>query len=209
MTTSSRITLLLSASGNSTIRHNLLIRDATVRWSMEKKIYRGYSTETFKPKAIDLGSASSTEKVTKKALSWVPDDDNFLKLKWKTTVCKIKFTNGVYDMSTGDFRKGFLPEEKFFVQVDRDLPLPRVQAHVDAARKFMEDIFTPRDKAPGLRAADYDFKKMPLWQFVTLIIGMALSGTKTKGTYALIGRRNSGKGVRMTAIESAFEGGLC
>ena len=48
---------------------NLFIHDAIVGWSMESKIYRGFSTETFKPKAIDLGSASSTEKVTKKALS--------------------------------------------------------------------------------------------------------------------------------------------
>jgi hypothetical protein len=187
---------------------NLLIQDATVRWSMEQKIYRGFSTENFKPKTIDLGSASSSEKVTKKAMSHVPDGAEFLKVKYHSTIKKIKFTYGVYHMSTGQFCMGFKPEDKFIVQVNRDL-LPRVEADIDEAREFVKDIFTPPRKDAADIVADYDFDNMPLWQFVILIIGIALAGTKLKSTYAMIGRRNSGKGALMTAVESAFWGGSC
>jgi hypothetical protein len=47
---------------------------------------------------------------------------------------------------------------------------------------------------------------MPLWHFVSLaIIGTAIAGkVNVKLMNALIGLRNSGKGMLMTAIGSAF-----
>jgi hypothetical protein len=189
---------------------NLLIQDAVVSWSMEKKIYRGFSTETFKPKTIDLGNAPSSERVTKKALSHVECDDQFLEFKFESTLYKIKFRDCVYDMSkerADAISKKFTPTEKFLIQVERDLPV-RNQADVDAACDFVKDIFTLPGKAAGDRVDDYDFEKMPLWQFVILAIAIALAGAELKFMYAMIGQRNSGKGVLMTAIERAFKGGL-
>ncbi len=56
------------------------------------------------------------------------------------------------------------------------------------------------------RDADFDFKKIPLWQFVVMTIGAAIAGdVDVKLMYAMIGQRNSGKGMLMSAVEAAFE----
>jgi hypothetical protein len=52
---------------------------------------------------------------------------------------------------------------------------------------------------------DFDFAKMPIWQFVVLAIGAAIAGdVELKLMYAMIGQRNSGKGMLMTAVAAAF-----
>ena len=46
---------------------------------------------------------------------------------------------------------------------------------------------------------------MPLWQFVVLAVGCAIAGdVDIKFMYALIGQRDSGKGMLMTALSAAF-----
>jgi hypothetical protein len=46
---------------------------------------------------------------------------------------------------------------------------------------------------------------MPLWQFVSLSIGTAIAGdVNLKLMYALVGQRNSGKGMLMTSVGAAF-----
>jgi hypothetical protein len=53
----------------------------------------------------------------------------------------------------------------------------------------------------------YNFDNMPLWQFVSLAIGTAVAGdVNLKLMHALIGQRNSGKGMLMTAVGAAFRG---
>ncbi len=83
---------------------------------------------------------------------------------------------------------------------------PRVPADIDAARSFVQDIFTlPGQTTP--RSDDYNFDPMPLWQFVSLAIGTAVAGdVNLKLIYALIGQRNSGKGMLMSAIGASFRG---
>ena len=81
----------------------------------------------------------------------------------------------------------------------------RVQADVEAARAFVQDIFTLREVEASPRVTDFDFKKIPLWQFVIMAIGAAIAGdVQVKLMYALIGQRNSGKGMLMSAVEAAF-----
>jgi hypothetical protein len=81
-----------------------------------------------------------------------------------------------------------------------------VPIDVDAARFFIEDIFTlPGTTAP--RSGDYDSKTMPLWQFMSLAIGAAIAGDVIlKLMYTLIGQRNSGNSRLMTAFGAAFQG---
>ena len=52
---------------------------------------------------------------------------------------------------------------------------PRLQADIDAARSFVQDIFTSPGQ-PVPRSEDYNFETMPLWQFVSLAIGTAIAG---------------------------------
>jgi hypothetical protein len=139
------------------------------------------------------------------AMSLIPQDESFLKTNYLSTLRKIKFSDCFLDLATGQARQGFVPEEKFIVYVGRPLP-PRVLADIDAARSFVQDIFTlPGQDAP--RADDYNFNTMPLWQFVSVAIGTAIAGDfNLKLMYALIGQRNSGKGMLMTAIGAAFGG---
>jgi len=59
---------------------NLLIHDAIVSGSMENKIYKGFSTESSKPKTIDLGNAPSSERVTKKTCLSLRPTTNFWNL---------------------------------------------------------------------------------------------------------------------------------
>jgi hypothetical protein len=81
---------------------------------------------------------------------------------------------------------------------------PRAPADIDAARSFVQDIFTLPAKA-ARRSDDYNFDTMPLWQHVSLAIGTAIAGdVNLKLMYALIGQRSSGKGMLMTAIGAAF-----
>ena len=74
-----------------------------------------------------------------------------------------------------------------------------------AASAFVQDLFIFRGVEPAPLVDDSDFTKMPLWQFGILVIGAAVAGdTEFKCLYAMIGHRNSGKGMRMTAITAAF-----
>ncbi len=55
------------------------------------------------------------------------------------------------------------------------------------------------------RVTGFDFDKNPLWQFVVMAIGAAIAGdADVILMYAMIGRRNSGKGMPMSAVETAF-----
>ncbi len=134
----------------------------------------------------------------------IPVDDAFLKKK-KNIFRKIKFVDCVYDVATGEARRGFRPEEKFLVHISRALP-ERVEADVAAARAFVQDLFTFRGVEPTPRVDDSDFTKMPLWQLVILIIGAAIAGdTEFKFLYAMIGQRNSGKSMLMAVVTAPFE----
>jgi hypothetical protein len=133
----------------------------------------------------------------------IPQDKAFLKTKYLSTCRKIKFSDCVLDLAAGQARPGFLPEEKFIVHVGRPMP-PRVQKDIDAARSFVQDIFT-LTKQTARRSDDYNFEIMHLWRLVSLAIGTAIAGdVNLKLMYALIGQRNSGKGMLMTAIGAAF-----
>ena len=78
-----------------------------------------------------------------------------------TTHRKIKFTDCVYDIAGAKVSAGFRPEEKFLVHIQKAFP-PRAQGDIDAARKFIEDIFTLPGVETAPRASDYDFEKVPL-----------------------------------------------
>ena len=71
------------------------------------------------------------------------------------------FLNCVYDISIGKTRPGFTPEEKFLVHVPRAFPA-RVKTDVEAARAFIQIIFTLPNVEIAPRDAVFDFKKIPL-----------------------------------------------
>ena len=55
------------------------------------------------------------------------------------------------------------------------------------------------------RVPDFDFKKTPLWQFVVMAIGAVIIGdVDVKLMYAMIGQRNLGKGMLVSAVAAAF-----
>ena len=177
---------------------------ATQGWSTSRRVFHGFDPTNFRPTAIDLGNTTDMNAVAKQALTLIPVDDEFLINKHESIFRKIKFVDCVYDATTGEARRGFRPEEKFLVHVSRPLP-ERVEADVAAARAFVQDLFTFRGVEPTPRVDDSDFTKMPLWQFVILVIGAAVAGdTKLKRLYAMIGQRNSRKGMLMTAVTTAF-----
>jgi len=182
----------------------LVIQAAIDDWSIDQKIFHGFNVKTLKDHSIDLGDTPDMSRMAAKARTKIPDDDCFLLTKQATTRRKIKFLDCVYDITTGKARYGFLPEEKFLVHVPRALPA-RVEADVEAARAFVQDIFTLPGVDTAPRDAEFDFKKIPLWQFVVMAIGAAVAGdVDVKLMYAMIGQRNSGKGMLMTAVEAAF-----
>lgn len=56
---------------------------------------------------------------------------------------------------------------------------------------------------------DFDFTRMPLWQFWVLAAGIALAGeVEHKLMLAMIGQRDSGKGILMLLFLVAFGSGL-
>ena len=64
-------------------------------------------------------------------------------------------------------------------------------------------LYTSRTARPALQRLQ--FRHHALWQFVSLAIGTAIAGdVNMKLMYALIGQRNSRKGMLMTAIGAAF-----
>jgi hypothetical protein len=118
-------------------------------------------------------------------MSLIPQDEAFLKTKYLSTRRKIKFSDCVLDLAAWQAHPGFVPEENIILHVGRPMP-PRVQADIDAARSFVQDIFTLPGQ-PSPRSDDYNFDTMPLWQFVSLAIGSAIAGDiNMKLMYALI-----------------------
>ena len=78
---------------------------------------------TYRPTAIDLENTTDMKAVASQARTLIPLDDLFLNTKFKTVfIRKIKFEICVYEMTTGEARRCFRPEEKFLVRVSRGLP---------------------------------------------------------------------------------------
>jgi hypothetical protein len=72
-------------------------------------------------------------------------------------------------------------------------------------RAFIQDIFTLPGVETTPRDANFNFEKIPLWQFVVISIGAAIAGdVDVNLIYAMIGQRNSGKGMLLTAVAAAF-----
>ena len=189
---------------SSNTKPALVIQEAINEWSISKKIYSGFNTASLLPMTIDLGMTTCMARVAAWARTKIPKQDLFLVEKHVTTHRKIKFANCVYNLATGQARAGFLPEEKFMVHVPRNLPA-RVEEDVCAARSFVQDLFTLPGVDTAQRRDDYNFECMSLWQFVLLAIGAALAGdVDVKLMYAMIGPRNSGKGMLMAAVGAAF-----
>ena len=182
----------------------LMLQEAIDDWGVDRKLFRGFNVKTLKDHSIDLGETPEMTRVAAKALTKIPRDDTFLLDKHASTRRKIKFLDCVYDISTGKARHGFTPEEKFLVHVPRKFPA-RVEADVEAARAFVQDIFTLPGVDTAPRDADFNFEKIPRWQFVVMAIGAAIAGdVDVKLMYAMIGQRNSGKGMLMSAVAAAF-----
>ena len=114
-------------------------------------------------------------RVAAHARSKILRDDGFLIEKHTSTHRKIKFLDCVYDIPTVKTKHEFRPDERLFAHVPRAFP-PRVQADVNAARVFVEDIFLLLGVATLPIAPDFDFKKIPLWQFFVMAIGAAIAG---------------------------------
>ena len=161
------------------------MQHAITGWSIEEKIFRGFDPSDYRNTVINLGQSRDMARVASWAMSLIPQDESFLKTKYIFTRRKIKFSDCVLNLATGQARNGFVPEEKFIVHVGRPMP-PRVPADIDAARSFVQDIVTlPEQAAP--RSDDYNFDTMPLWQFVSLAIGTSIaSDVKLKLMYAII-----------------------
>ena len=81
----------------------------------------------------------------------------------------------------------------------------RVEADVEAARAFVQDIFTLPGVDIAPRDADFNYEKIPHGQFVVMAIGAAIAGdVDIKLMYAMIEQRNSGKGILMSTAATAF-----
>ncbi len=159
---------------------------------------------TYRPSAIDIGNTTDMNAVVSQARTAIPVDVEFLIKKHESIFKKMKFVDCVCDRATGEARRGFRPEERFLIHVSRPLP-ERVEADVAPARGFVQNLFTFRGVEPAPRVDDSDFTKMPLLQFVILVIGAAVArDTKLKRLYAMIGQHNSGKEMLMTAVTSTF-----
>ncbi len=102
-----------------------ILQDAITEWSIEEKIFRGFDPSDYRSTVINLGQSRDMARVASWAVSLIPQDESFLKTKYLSTRRKIKFSDCVLDLATGQARPGFLPEEKFIVHVGRPLP-PRV-----------------------------------------------------------------------------------
>ncbi len=124
--------------------------------------FQGFNLKTIKDHSVDLGDTPDISRAASWARSQIPRDEGFLMDKHSTTHRKIKITDCVYDIAGAKVIAGLPPEERFLVHVQRAFP-PRVQADIDAARKFVEDIFTLPGVETAPRASDYDFEKVPLW----------------------------------------------
>jgi len=113
-----------------------ILQDAILGWSIEEKIFRGFNPSDYSKTVINLGQSSDMGRIASWAMYLIPQDEAFLKTKYFSTRRKIKFSDCVLDLATGQARPGFLPEEKIIVHVRRPMP-PRVPADIDAARSFV------------------------------------------------------------------------
>jgi len=181
-----------------------MIQEAKNDWSVERNLFRGLNVTTLKDPSVDLGETPNMTRVAANALTKIPRDDTFLLDTHASMRRKIKFLDCVYIISTGKARPGFSPEEIFLVHVPSAFPA-RVESDVEAARAFVQDIFTLPKVDTSPRDANFDFKKIPLRQFVVMAIGVAIAGdVNVKLMYGIIGQRNSGKGMLMSAVAAAF-----
>lgn len=135
--------------------------------------------------------------------SMLPRDDLFLTTTQASTGGRIKFSDCVYDVRTGETRSTPAPDERFVATVGKKLPA-RVQKDVDEALRIFQDWFTLLNAPTAPRADAYDFDNMPLWQFVIIAIGSAIAGD-CKHAFAMVSANwDSGKSTLQYAVQEAF-----
>eukprot|EP00873_Tetraselmis_striata_P008379 jgi/Tetstr1/428643/TSEL_018631.t1 len=168
-------------------------------------IFTGVCPISRKDTVRNLGYSSHLRATIPCIPPYILPNNEFLVTKYKSTYRKIKFRNGVYNMATNTFRPSFVPNEYFMVDVPRAFPVRDLVA-TDQAVDLLKGIYTP--KREERKPFDPTFgPEMPLWQFVMTAIALAIAGeVEWKYVLAMIGERNSGKGVVQACITAALRG---
>ncbi len=78
-----------------------ILQDAISRWSIEEKIFRGFDPSNYRNTVINLGQSRDMSRVASWEVSLIPQDESFLKTKYLFTRRKIKFSDCVLDLTTG------------------------------------------------------------------------------------------------------------
>jgi hypothetical protein len=176
----------------------MLYSDAEGRWKKVSKKDFGFFLE------LKMRNINFSSRIASLIRSKLPRDDLFLTTTHASTGHKILFSDCVYDMKTGETCSTFNPEDRFAATVGKPFPV-RIQNDVDKADRLFQDWLTPHNQTPAPRAADFDFDKMPLWQFEKLAIGLSIAGD-CKHAFALVSPEgDSGTSTLEHAVMEAFD----
>jgi len=109
------------------------------------------------------------------------------------TIGKLLFKNGIYDMATKTFTKGFDKNIYFAGRIDRNFPEQRDESLIKSMNKLLfEDPFRKEEHDAGV--------------YQKRLIARAIAGHyRDKITIWAIGETNSGKGVQSVALIKCFE----
>ena len=172
---------------------------------LEESIFAGLNPVDGKRMTVNLRQTAVARSVEAWLPEIIPVQKHFIATAGDTVFEKLLFDDGVLNMRTGEFRRSFTPTERFRASTRRKFPVDIPESDIEKVIDFFKDVYVPNGEEAPHWTPEMPSQDMPLYGFVILIKAFALAGNIwPKLGYAMIGERNSGKGVQQAAEKKAF-----
>lgn len=161
------------------------------------KIFTKFSNDLYTPNAKGFRSTKSygnTETLMKKLIPLIkteaPCNDEWEEIMEHTSLGKLLFNNGYYDLHTDTFHTEFTPSIWFLEKISRDyIKLEDERAMNDIKQRYFINPLTPE-----------------MGNYLFLSIARSLAGDRMKNIFFGVGCGNSGKSVITKAIQNSIGG---
>lgn len=191
----------ISSMNNSIINdvnNGLIVYDKTTGyWSNDQDVLRtaiinaNLVEETIEGTVNYSGYINKQDIIMKQLPALIPTT-NFCEMSIDKTIGKLLFRNGIYDMATRTFTKGFDPALYFGGRIMRDFP-ERNPTNIEIVNKILfEDPFKQNEQESGI--------------YLKELLARAIAGHyNDKVMIWAVGETNSGKGAQSTALYNCFD----
>lgn len=160
---------------------------------LRKKIMEANLVEDTLDGVVNYSGFAYKQDIIIKLLPALINSSRFCETTIDKTIGKLLFKNGIYDMATKTFTRGFDKSIYFSGRIDRDFPEERDEEMITRMNKLLfQDPFRIEEQDIGI--------------YQKSLIARAIAGHyRDKVTIWAIGETNSGKGVQSVALEKCFE----